>query len=327
MPNWWIGVDAGATKTRLVIKIDTGTTVTRSGPAANVHNQGVALAWKTIHQLIVSTLQQTTQPPLNPQAECAVIGLSGLDTEADRLELKRYLNVHNQLPAHKTIITNDAYIGLRSFKRVHYGICLIAGTGANCYGLSPDGNEAYAGDWGFILGDQGSGFTIGQKLLQRVMQEYDGREPVSPLTRAVLNHFHLSHPGQLPGMIYQDPNFIGQAASVSTLLRQKDIFTLPFVQDLVTTSQQAMLQSVQAVLTRLVFTRNRQLPIVLVGSLFKNQPMTDFLRQKLPHLHPKITVIRPQNHPVIGALNVAQNHSAAGLLPLSTLIINRQSAN
>src|SRR6266568_1532326 len=42
----------------------------------------------------------------------------------------------------------------------------IAGTGSNCIGRGIDGTTYRAGGWGPALGDEGSGFWIGQEALR-----------------------------------------------------------------------------------------------------------------------------------------------------------------
>jgi glucosamine kinase len=43
------------------------------------------------------------------------------------------------------------------------GILIIAGTGSNILGRAADGTMYHAGGWGPALGDEGSGFWIGQE--------------------------------------------------------------------------------------------------------------------------------------------------------------------
>ena len=57
------------------------------------------------------------------------------------------------------------------------GVVLIAGTGSIAYGVNHDGFAARAGGWGYVLGDEGSGYWIGRQALAAVVREADGRGP------------------------------------------------------------------------------------------------------------------------------------------------------
>ena len=47
------------------------------------------------------------------------------------------------------------------------GVVIIAGTGSIAYGHNGQGQAARAGGWGYVLGDEGSGYWIGRHALRR----------------------------------------------------------------------------------------------------------------------------------------------------------------
>jgi N-acetylglucosamine kinase-like BadF-type ATPase len=72
------------------------------------------------------------------------------------------------------------------------GIIQIAGTGAISLGIDASGERFYTDGWGPILGDEGSGYWIGQQALRAACRGSDGRAPRSQLTGAVLGAFGVS---------------------------------------------------------------------------------------------------------------------------------------
>ena len=56
------------------------------------------------------------------------------------------------------------------------GCILIAGTGSIIYGKDENGNIYRVGGFGRLLGDEGSGFSIGRKGLQAAAKYFDGVE-------------------------------------------------------------------------------------------------------------------------------------------------------
>ena len=71
------------------------------------------------------------------------------------------------------------------------GIVVICGTGSICYGRNEQGQAARSGGWGYILGDEGSGYWIGRRALAAVVRHADGRGPATTLAARVLQHFRV----------------------------------------------------------------------------------------------------------------------------------------
>jgi hypothetical protein len=71
------------------------------------------------------------------------------------------------------------------------GIVVICGTGSICYGRNAEGLAARSGGWGYILGDEGSGYWLGRQALAAVVRHVDGRGPATSLTAVVLEHFRV----------------------------------------------------------------------------------------------------------------------------------------
>ena len=50
---------------------------------------------------------------------------------------------------------------------------IVSGTGSGCYGKGREGRGVKVGGWGHVLGDKGSGYDIGLRALQAVIDAYD----------------------------------------------------------------------------------------------------------------------------------------------------------
>ena len=77
-------------------------------------------------------------------------------------------------------------------------------------------NEAArAGGWGYVLGDEGSGYWIGRAALRAVLREADRRGPRTALTPLLLQHFGVAAAQSLIHEVYQNnlrPAAIGSLA-------------------------------------------------------------------------------------------------------------------
>src|SRR2546430_4830476 len=57
------------------------------------------------------------------------------------------------------------------------GIVVISGTGSICVGVNRQGKHVFAGGWGPVAGDEGSGSWIARRALQAVAHATDERGP------------------------------------------------------------------------------------------------------------------------------------------------------
>jgi N-acetylglucosamine kinase-like BadF-type ATPase len=115
-------------------------------------------------------------------------------------------------------IHNDAITALAAGTWGEAGMVLISGTGSIAYGYLPE-SDTYVrvGGWGYLLGDEGSGFDIGQKALTAVMKQHDGRGPQTLLTELILDAWSLEAPDAIITHVYNLSNVRTAIADLSKL--------------------------------------------------------------------------------------------------------------
>jgi glucosamine kinase len=69
------------------------------------------------------------------------------------------------------------------------GVILIAGTGSIAFGMDAAGRRVRVGGWGYLLGDEGSGYDLGRQAFAAAARAEDGRGPETALLEAVVAHF------------------------------------------------------------------------------------------------------------------------------------------
>ena len=63
--------------------------------------------------------------------------------------------------------------------------------------INADGKEARASGWGYLLGDEGSGYDIAIKGLRAIARAADGRNRPTELTNQILSRLGLNAPSEL----------------------------------------------------------------------------------------------------------------------------------
>jgi N-acetylglucosamine kinase-like BadF-type ATPase len=209
---YYIGVDGGGSKTLAVLVDATGKELAR-GLAESANYQVVGLE-RAAANIIQAVSQAKLTAQLSGEALRAWFGLSGVDRPGDSLLFQPYLGVL----AEQVQITNDADLLLGALKE-SCGIALIAGTGSIALGQNKHGVQMRAGGWGYVFGDEGSGYILACQGLQAVARAADGRGSATLLLDLILHYWHLTDPEEILGEVYKD-NDKARIARLSTCVLQ-----------------------------------------------------------------------------------------------------------
>ena len=306
-----IGIDAGGTKTVCQLADADGRVLAEArGPGANLQNTGELHVEKVLHHLITQTTQEAAQWPA---AVC--VGMAGVDRAGEAAVVRDILM--RLAPRSHIVVVNDALVALEAGAPGAPGVVLIAGTGSIAYGRNRDGRAARAGGWGYLLGDEGSGFWLGRQALRAVVRSSDGRGPHTLLTPRVLEHYGVARPQDLVREIYDgrfQPSTVAAIASqVNAAADEGDETAL----HLIDTGARELGLAARSVCDQLALTHG---PVVLAGGMFQAVPR---LRQRVvSHLTgrwPGMLVSPLAGEPAGGAVSLALA-AAAGTLVLPTYL-------
>jgi N-acetylglucosamine kinase-like BadF-type ATPase len=123
-------------------------------------------------------------------------------------------------------------------------VALISGTGSVAFARAADGRTTLCGGWGFLLGDEGSGYAIGRAGLQFALHNLELKAARQPLTEAVLSAIGASTSLDVTKTIYRRADPRAAIASVAPV-----VITAA---DQVDSSAQAILDAAAADLAKLV---------------------------------------------------------------------------
>ncbi len=210
-PRFFAGIDGGGTKTIVVIVDEQGRE--RARVRASSSNQAAIGTDVAIATLRAAMRRATDDAGATLPVERAWFGLSGFDRAEDRARMEPSLR---EL-ATSIAMTNDARLVLAGLP-MSTGIALIAGTGSIAYGTDPAGTSTRAGGWGNLIGDEGSGWAIGQAALVAVAHATDGRGPATALTARILSHWRLANPYDLILRVYGPDTSKGDIAELSGIV-------------------------------------------------------------------------------------------------------------
>lgn len=292
-----LGIDAGGTKTVCQVTDDDGRCLAETrGPGANLQNAGELQVEKALHEVIeAATLQADAWPTT------ACIGMAGVDRPEDAAVVRGILA--RLVPRCPVVVVNDALIALEAGAAGGPGVVVIAGTGSIAYGRDARGRAARAGGWGYVLGDEGSGYWLGRQALRAVLRASDGRGSQTPLTPLVLAHYRVARPQDLVREIYYGRFKPATVAAAASLVEAAAEAGDTWSRDLIATGARELSAAACAVCDRLGLSTG---PIILAGGIFRAVPrllagVTESLRQQRPDLR-----VQPlTQEPAAGAVSLA----------------------
>jgi N-acetylglucosamine kinase-like BadF-type ATPase len=159
--SFFLAIDAGGTKTRCVIADETR--ILARALAGSVKLMRVGEAEASTRLRVMLTEASVAAGVSLSEINHTCIGLAGLTIEAVREWAEREVS---KVVGGNLLLAGDDEIALDAAFHGGPGILIIAGTGSNVLGRAADGAMYHAGGWGPALGDEGSGFWIGQEALR-----------------------------------------------------------------------------------------------------------------------------------------------------------------
>jgi glucosamine kinase len=229
-------------------------------------------------------------------------GVAGVGRGEEKRALQAELEKRNL--AEEVIVEADALIALADAFGSAAGILLIAGTGSVAFGRSPAGKFARCGGWGLAIGDEGSGAWIGRRALAVVAAAYDGREPATDLTGAIVTATQVNDVEDLIAwsIAATHADLAALAPVVFAVAENGDVRA----SSLVSLAVEELILHVRALALSLFSDERAAIPVALSGGLMhKGSFLRKRLEQRLKTAVPGAQVQQAQVNPARGAVKAA----------------------
>jgi N-acetylglucosamine kinase-like BadF-type ATPase len=206
-----------------------------AGPS-NPCSVGEELAYATVTTAIRSVFEIAAMAPQS--VDSLALCMAGIGRPDEMQRVRQW--AQSQSLAHRTVVTEDvepvrwaalweagqsatqtqtSY--LRSWERI---VTLISGTGsiACCtdmpVGTEKPGTTERVGGWGYLLGDEGSGFSIGLLGLKSAIRAHDRGSPPTEMHRELLDAMQCHTVPQLIPTVYRIPLPRSEIAALSRIV-------------------------------------------------------------------------------------------------------------
>ena len=301
-----LGIDAGGTKTVCLLADERGQVVAEARAAgANLQAVGELQVEKTLYEVMEKAVGDRA---IRPEAIC--LGIAGVDRPDDSAVVRGIMKRIGYKA--RILVVNDALVALEAGAPGQPGVVVISGTGSISYGRNAAGESARSGGWGYVLGDEGSGYWIGRAALRAVLRESDHRGPKTALSSLLLQHFGVSQAQGLIHEVYHSnlkPAAIGSLARcVSAAFAQGDQVAIGILRGAANELEASALS-----VARRLGLIGTPFTFILAGGIFRAVPwLEEEMTRRLPVAAPMSRAVLLDREPAHGAVALALQEARGG---------------
>lgn len=165
---YFLGIDGGGTKTTCLVTDEGLNEVYRTvGSSINFYSEGLDNARRNMKAMLDEISENTGISHFSG----VCVGSSALFTRADEKTMSDFCD--EIFDCDNIIMDSDLFIALKASEKEN-SVVVIAGTGSMAAGLTRDGSVITKGGFGYILGDEGSGYRIALDGIREAVRSLDG---------------------------------------------------------------------------------------------------------------------------------------------------------
>lgn len=294
--KYYLGVDGGGSKTTAVVSDEKGNIVSVvCGKTINYYSNPYETAKLNFKEMIDKTgVHDFTS---------VVIGMSALSERADDKTAADF--VSGILTAEKAVMTSDVEIALDAAEYNGARAVLICGTGSMAAAVDGNGNSLHSGGWGYLLGDEGSGYSVALNAIKKILIKLDDGETDDLLIEKFKNFFNVKTDEDILEKFYNPPIPRDElAAFCAQVFEAYRLGSAIAAEVIVHEADQAA-----ALAERILSKLSENAPLFLYGGLFENCP--EYIRLLNNRLTVKAELL--PYPPVVGALCDAVKND--GIIP------------
>lgn len=319
--KYYLGVDGGQSSTLGLIADESGRVVGRGqgGPCNHVTGPEARTKFNAaLIQVLTEACQQAQVDSSAVRFHAACLGFSG--GTADKETFAREL-----IKADRYRITHDAEIAMIGATAGQPGIIMISGTGSIGFGRNAKAKTARAGGWGYIFGDEGSGFDLTRQALRAALRQEEGWGPETVLRDLLLRQTHSTSINELLHKFYTPEYPRARIAAFSGLVSDAANTGDSVAEQLLFDAASQLVNYVEGV-HRQLFEPSHVVAVSYVGGVFNSRLLlSEFLKSVRYRLGSRAA--RPQYGPAAGALIEAMRLNGFEGLPTSLPAEKRQEAD
>jgi N-acetylglucosamine kinase-like BadF-type ATPase len=303
----YLGVDGGQSSTTALIGDESGRVLGggAGGPCNHVGKaEGPAKLRRALTECVGEACARAGLDGETVRFQAGCFGMSGGPEDKAAL-------IHEVLRIETLVTTTDAVIALAGATAGEPGIITIAGTGSIVFGRNGAGRSMRAGGWGYVFGDEGSGFDVSRQALRAALRHEEGWGPPTALSAMLLEATGSRSANEVLHRFYTDE---WPRSRVATLAPRVDACAAEgdtVARDILLAAGQ-QLAALAGTVRQTLWSTGEIVPVAYIGGVFRSALLLERFRM-LVELEDGNRCGPPHYGPAAGALLEA--YRAAGLHP------------
>lgn len=163
MTRFYLGIDGGASSAKWCVVDESGAKISE-GIAGPIDGH----IYRSDSKKRLAEFLEELKAIVPSELAGIYLGLTGAPEEPEK-QGPLLNEINNHFPKVACRIENDVYLGYRAALGNRNGIFLYAGTGSILIYLDRSGKLKRIGGWGYLLGDEGSGYWIGREAIRSAL--------------------------------------------------------------------------------------------------------------------------------------------------------------
>ena len=303
--DYVLGIDGGGTSTICLLATCEGQVVAQAAaPASNYRKTDLHEACESIAAGVRAVWERAGQQRAErPRLASACAGLAGVDTPGDAALLRHMLS--EVVLADHLLVVNDGEIALHGALADEPGVLVISGTGSIVWATAADARRVRVGGWDYILSDEGSGYSIGLRVLRAIAAAHDQRTAPTLLTGEVLRAFRAADFNELLGIIYHEEMTPQRIASLAPLADRAAVGGDAVAARVIEEAAKELVQLTLAAV-RLAELSHCSFPLVpMGGALLADGIFAHRFREMMASCVPHMRLAEARHSPAEGAVSLA----------------------
>jgi N-acetylglucosamine kinase-like BadF-type ATPase len=207
-------------------------------------------------------------------------GFSGTFDEntTDRfLEVQKKACLGYDVTVESLEVISDALLALKVYFPSKPGLLLISGTGSVCFGHDAEGRIFTTGGFGYLLGDEGSGYWFGREAVKAALRSKFHYKEKSVIEELASAHFAIADIAEVYPLIY-NAKAKEIISSASELVFNAALAGCPIAEKIIKKGASELAYLVRNC-SNLIGGKSGY--VVLHGSVFKQELLTDTIKKEL----------------------------------------------